>query len=59
MFNNKKQLVCTSNLSLEIKKKLMKSCVCSVAVGKNEEKVTNAFETWWWRKMLHINGQTG
>jgi hypothetical protein len=45
---------------LEIKKKLIKSCIWSVAVygsetwalGKNEERVVNAFETWSWRKML-------
>jgi hypothetical protein len=57
MFNNKKQLLCFNNLSLE-----MKSCIWSFAVygsetwtlGKNEEKVINAFETWCWRRMLKI-----
>jgi len=37
-------------------------CICSVAVygsetwtlGKNPEKVINAFETWCWRRMLKI-----
>jgi len=45
-----------------MKKKLMKSCMCSVAVcgsetgtvGKHEERVVNAFETWSWREMLKI-----
>jgi len=53
MFNNKKQLFCSNNLSLEIKKKLIKSCIWSVAVygsetgtlGNNEERIINAFET--------------
>jgi hypothetical protein len=47
------QLLCSNNLSLEIKKELIKSCIWSVAlygsetwtVGKNEEKVVNASET--------------
>jgi hypothetical protein len=46
---------------LEIKKK-HKICIWSVAVygsekltlGKNEERVVNAFETWCWRRMLKI-----
>jgi hypothetical protein len=53
MFNNKKQPLCMNNLSLEIKKKLIKSCICSVAVGgsqrwtvgENGERVVNGFET--------------
>jgi fumarylacetoacetate (FAA) hydrolase family protein len=32
MFNNKKQLYCSNNLSLEIKKKLIQSCIWSVAL---------------------------
>ena len=52
MFNNKKQLLCSNNLSLEMKKETYKSCIWSVAlcrsetwtVGKNEERVINAFE---------------
>jgi hypothetical protein len=32
MFNNKKQLLCSNNLSLEIKQKLIKSCIWSVAI---------------------------
>jgi hypothetical protein len=56
MLNNK------NNLSLEMKKKLTKSCIWSVAVcgseprtvGKNEERVVSAFETWSWRGMLKI-----
>jgi hypothetical protein len=47
---------------LEIKKKLIKSCVCSVAVrgsetwtvGENEERIINAFERWRWVRMLKI-----
>jgi hypothetical protein len=65
MFNNKKQLLCLNNLSLELKKKLIKSCIWSVAVcgsetgtvGKNEERVTNGFETRCWRRKLKINGK--
>jgi hypothetical protein len=57
MFNNKNQILFSNNLSLEEKKKLIKSCIWSVAVcgsetwtlGKNEERVVNAFETWSWR----------
>ena len=62
MFNNKKQLVCSNKLSLEMKKELIKICIWSVVVqgsetwtlGKNEERVVNAFETWSWRGMLKI-----
>ena len=51
MFNNKKQLLCSNNLSLEMKKKLIKSCIWSVALygsetrtlGKSEERVVKAF----------------
>jgi len=32
MFNNKEQLYCSNNLSLEIKKKLIQSCIWSVAL---------------------------
>ena len=42
-----------------MKKKLIKSCIWSVTlygsetrtVGKNEERITNAFETWRWRTL--------
>ena len=62
MFNNKKQLLCSNNFSLEMKKKLIQSCIWRVAlygsetwtVGKNEERAINAFETWCWRRMLKI-----
>ena len=62
MFNNEKQLFCLNNFSLEIKKKLIKSCIWSVALygsetwtlGKKEERVKNASETWCWRRMLEI-----
>jgi len=33
VFNNKKQILCSNNLNLEIKKKLIKSCIRSVAHG--------------------------
>jgi len=41
---------------------LIQSCIWSVALcgsetwtlGKNEERVVNAFETWSWRRMLKI-----
>jgi len=60
MFNNKQQLLCSNNLSFEVKKKLTKSCIWSVALygsetrtlGKNEERVVNYFEKWCWRRML-------
>ena len=62
IFNNKNQLLCSNNFSLEIKKELMRSCIWSVAlygsetgtVGKNEERIINALETWSWRRMLKI-----
>jgi hypothetical protein len=45
-----------------MKKKLIKSCISSVALygletwtqGKNEEGVVNTSETWCWGKMLKI-----
>jgi len=45
-----------------MKKTLIKRCIWSVALygpetwilGKNEERVINAFETWCWRRMLKI-----
>ena len=40
MFNNKKQLLCQNNLSLEIKKKLIKCCIWRVALYGSE--------TWTW-----------
>ena len=52
---------------MEIKKKLIKSCIWSVAVygaeiwilGKNEERVVNAFETWCLRRILKIKWTDG
>jgi len=52
MFNNKKQLLCSNNLRLKLKKKLIKSCIWSVALygsetwtlGKNEERIINALK---------------
>jgi len=45
-----------------MKKKLIKSRIWSIVlygsgtwtIGKNEERIINAFETWWWRRMLKI-----
>jgi hypothetical protein len=45
-----------------MKKTLIKSCIWSFALygsetwtlGKNEERVINAFETWSWRRMVKI-----
>jgi len=62
MFIDKKQLLCSNNLSLEMKKKFLKSYIWSVALygletgtlGKNEERIVNAFETRSWRRMLKI-----
>jgi hypothetical protein len=62
LFNNKKQLLCSNNLSLEIKNKLIKNGIWSVAVcgsetrtvGENEVRVVNTFETWCWGGMLKI-----
>jgi hypothetical protein len=36
MFNNKKQLIFSNNLSFEIEKKLIKSCIWSVALYGSE-----------------------
>jgi len=54
MFNNKKYLLCSNNLSLEMKKELIKSCIWNAALygsetrtlEKNEERAVKAFETW-------------
>ena len=62
MFSNKKQLLCSNALSLGTKKELIERCIWSVALygpetwalGKNEQRVVNAFETWCWRRMLKI-----
>jgi len=60
MFNNKKQLLCSNKISFEMKKKLIKSRIWSVALygsetwtlWKNEERIIYAFETWCWRRIL-------
>ena len=44
MFNNKEQLLCLNNLSLEMKKTLIKSCIWSVALYGSE--------TWTLRKKM-------
>jgi hypothetical protein len=62
MFNNKNQLLCSNNLSWEIKKRLISSCIWSVAVygsetwtlGQHEQKVVSAFGTLCWRRMVKI-----
>jgi hypothetical protein len=62
MFNNEKQLLCSNNFSLQIKKKLIKSCIWSVALygsetqtlWKKEERVVKTFEIRCWRRRLKI-----
>ena len=62
MFNNKKQLMCWNDLSLEMEKKFIKSFIWSVALygletwtlGENAERIINAFEKWCWRRMLTV-----
>jgi hypothetical protein len=62
MFNNKKQLLCSNNLCLEMKNKFINSCIWKVSLcgsetwtlGKNEERVVNVFEIRCWRRMLKI-----
>ena len=36
MFNNKKQLLCSNNFSLEMKRKLINSCIWSAALYGSE-----------------------
>jgi len=36
MFNNKKKLLCSDNLSFEMKKNVIKSCIWSVALYESE-----------------------
>jgi len=58
-----KQILCLNNLSWK-KVETYKICIWSVALygseprtlGKNEERVVNAFQTWSWRGMLKIKG---
>jgi len=58
-----KQVLWSNNLSWK-KVETYKICICSVALygsepwtlGKNEERVVNAFETWSWRGKLKIKG---
>jgi hypothetical protein len=62
MFNNKEQLLCSNNLSFELKKKSINISIWSVALygsetrtlGEKEDRAVNAFETWGWRRMLKI-----
>jgi hypothetical protein len=52
MLNNKQRLLCPNYLSLEMKKKLIKSYICSVALnesetwtlGENEERIVKSPE---------------
>jgi len=45
-----------------MRNKLIKSCISSVSLyrsetwplGKNEERIINAFETWCWRRMFKL-----
>jgi len=62
MCDDKKQLLCSNNFSLETKKKLIKSYIWSVALygletwtlRKSEERFVNAVETRCWRRMLKV-----
>ena len=66
-FKNLKIIVQNDNFSLEMKKKLLKSCIWSVALygsgtwtlRKIEEGIINVFETWCWRRMLKIKWRDG
>ena len=46
MLNSKKQLLCSNNRSLEIKKKLVKSCIWSVAVCGSETWTVGKMGRW-------------
>jgi hypothetical protein len=46
MFNNKKQLLYSSNLCFETNKKLLKRCIWSVAVFGSETWILGETEKW-------------
>ena len=62
-FNRKKNLFTTKNIDLNIRKRLLKTYVWSVAlygsetwtIGRPEEKKLMAFETWCWRRMMKVS----
>uniref|UniRef100_A0A8D8R4I6 Craniofacial development protein 2 n=1 Tax=Cacopsylla melanoneura TaxID=428564 RepID=A0A8D8R4I6_9HEMI len=61
-FNKKKTLLCSNNVSLRIRKQLIKSLIWSVAlygseawtVSETDKKRIEAFEMWCWRRMKKI-----
>jgi hypothetical protein len=52
MYDNKKQLLCSQSLSLEIKKKLIKSCIWSSAVHGSEIRTVGEKEEGGGRKCI-------
>uniref|UniRef100_A0A8D8SEB1 Endonuclease-reverse transcriptase n=1 Tax=Cacopsylla melanoneura TaxID=428564 RepID=A0A8D8SEB1_9HEMI len=61
-FHKKSKLFCSNNIDVELRKRLVKSLVWSVAlygaetwtVSKNDKKRVEAFEMWCWRRMKKI-----
>ena len=62
---NRKMSLLTSKLNIELKKKLVRCNVWSIALygsetwtlRKLERKNLESFEIWYWRRMEKINGQ--
>uniref|UniRef100_A0A8D9ENE8 Endonuclease-reverse transcriptase n=2 Tax=Cacopsylla melanoneura TaxID=428564 RepID=A0A8D9ENE8_9HEMI len=61
-FNKKKTVFCSNNIDIEVRKRLVKSLVWSVAlygsetwtVSKADRKKLEAFEMWCWRRMKKV-----
>ncbi|KAL1447695.1 hypothetical protein WDU94_012218 [Cyamophila willieti] len=61
-FNKKKTLLCSNNISINIRKQLIKTLVWSVAlygseawtISERDKKRVEAFEMWCWRRMKKI-----
>jgi len=62
-FMNKRNLLCSKNMSINLRKRLIKVYVWSVALyecetwvlNKMEQKFFESFEMWCWRRMLRIS----
>ncbi|KAL4149828.1 hypothetical protein QTP88_003684 [Uroleucon formosanum] len=62
-FMNKRNLLCSKNMSIRVKKRLIKVYVWSVALygcetwvlNKAEQKFLESFEMWCWRRMLRVS----
>lgn len=62
IFMSKRHLFSSDSLKLDMRKRLIKSCIWSIAlygsetwtIGKVEERAINAFEVWCWRRMLRV-----